>query len=177
MNKPIHVATSPLTGTIYAGTLLKCGNVWSSNKQDVTIEALVAVAEHTLNFGKPVEIHAHGEPEYRITVERISEHSASERYPECDTCGEGMENMPWHYATETERHLHACDNCWPAVNPARAEGAPSLEWAVARCAALMGQGFDRVRLDVLMRTFENAIECSSKLISEQPSGGGGYGHE
>ena len=28
----------------------------ASNKQDVTIEALVAVANHVLQFGKPVEI-------------------------------------------------------------------------------------------------------------------------
>jgi len=72
MKKTLHVATSPLTGTIYAGTLLKCGNVWSANKSDVTVEALVAVAEHALQFGKPVVIHANGKPEYRITVERLN---------------------------------------------------------------------------------------------------------
>ena len=72
MKKPLHVATSPLTGTIYAGTLLKCNRVWSANKQDVTVEALVAVAEHALQFGKPVVIHANSEPEFRITVERLS---------------------------------------------------------------------------------------------------------
>jgi hypothetical protein len=71
ISKPIHVAASPLTGTIYAGTLLKCGRVWAANKRDVTVEALVAVAEHTLQFGKPVVIHANGEPEYRITVEKL----------------------------------------------------------------------------------------------------------
>jgi len=70
--KPLHVAASPLTGTIYAGTVLKCGNVWSANKCDVTVEALVAVAEHVLQFGKPVVIHANSEPEFRITVERLS---------------------------------------------------------------------------------------------------------
>ena len=71
MRKPLHVGASPLTGTIYAGTLLKCGRVWSSNKQDVTMDALVAVAQHALQFGKPVVIHANGKPEYRITVERL----------------------------------------------------------------------------------------------------------
>lgn len=71
--KKLHVAASPLTGTIFAGTVLKDGRTWGAGKQDVTIEALVAVAEHALHFGKPVEISkADGTPEYRITVERIS---------------------------------------------------------------------------------------------------------
>ena len=39
-------------------------------------------------------------------------------YPDCDTCGGSMNYMPWHYATETERHLHACNECCPKVNPA-----------------------------------------------------------
>lgn len=69
--KKLHVATSPLTGTIFAGTVLKDGNTWGAGKQDVTIEALVAVAEHALHFGNPVEISKpDGTPEYRITVER-----------------------------------------------------------------------------------------------------------
>jgi len=41
-------------------------------------------------------------------------------YPDCDTCGSPMDYMPWHYATKTERHLHACNSCWPKVNPAKA---------------------------------------------------------
>ena len=73
MNKNIHVATSPLTGTIFAGTVLKDGRTWGANKRDVTIEALVAVAEHALKFGKPIEISKpDGTPEFRITVERIN---------------------------------------------------------------------------------------------------------
>jgi len=68
----LHIATSPLTGTIFAGTVLKDGRTWGANKKDVTIEALVAVAEHTLSFGAPVEItKADGTPEYRITVEKL----------------------------------------------------------------------------------------------------------
>jgi len=71
--KKLHIATSPLTGTIFAGTVLKDGRTWGANKNDVTIEALVAVAEHTLSFGKPVEItKADGTPIYRITVEKLS---------------------------------------------------------------------------------------------------------
>ena len=73
MSKPLHVAASPITGTIFAGTLLKCGRLWSANKQDVTIESLVAVAEHTLTFGKLVEISEQdGSPLYRITVEKLN---------------------------------------------------------------------------------------------------------
>jgi molybdopterin biosynthesis enzyme MoaB len=71
--KKLHIAVSPLTGTIFAGTVLKDGMTWGVNKQDVTIEALVAVAEHALKFGKPVEISkADGTPEYRITVEKLT---------------------------------------------------------------------------------------------------------
>lgn len=69
--KKLHIAASQLTGTIFAGTLLKNGT-WAAGKQDLTIEALVAVAEHALKFGKPVEIStADGKPKYRITVERL----------------------------------------------------------------------------------------------------------
>jgi hypothetical protein len=70
--RKLHVAASPLTGDIFAGTVLKDGRTWGAGKQDVTIDALVAVAEHTLRFGKPVEISkADGTPEYRITVEKL----------------------------------------------------------------------------------------------------------
>lgn len=72
MKKKLHIATSPLTGTIFAGTVLKDGRTWSTDKQDLTIEALIAVAEHALRFGKPVEIsEADGTPVYRITAERL----------------------------------------------------------------------------------------------------------
>jgi hypothetical protein len=71
--KKLHVAASPLTGTIFAGTVLKDGRTWGANKQDVTIEALVAVAEYALKFGHPVEIcKADGTPEYRIMVEKLT---------------------------------------------------------------------------------------------------------
>jgi len=70
--KKLHVAASPLTGTIFTGTVLKDGRTWGANKQDVTIEALVAVAEHALKFGSPIEItKSDGTPEYRVTVEKL----------------------------------------------------------------------------------------------------------
>jgi len=67
--KRIRVAVSPLSNTIYAGTILKDGKTWSSGRQDVTVDALVAVAEHCIAFGKPVEIRlADGTLEYTITA-------------------------------------------------------------------------------------------------------------
>lgn len=67
--KKLHIGTSQLTGTIFAGTLLKDQRTWASNKQDVTLDALVAVAEHGIKFGKPIQItDAESVPLYRITV-------------------------------------------------------------------------------------------------------------
>jgi len=71
--KQLHIAASQLTGTIFDGTLLQNGRVWGTGKQDVTIEALLAVAEHTLHFGEPVILsHQDGTPEFKITVEKLS---------------------------------------------------------------------------------------------------------
>lgn len=72
----LHIATSPLTGTIFCGRVLKDGRTWASNREEKTIEALVAVAEHALHFKKlhgddVVISKADGTPEYRITVERL----------------------------------------------------------------------------------------------------------
>ena len=73
MTKKLHVGTSPLTNTIFAGGVLKDGMTWAANKQDVTIDALVAVAQHVERFGKPVEIRNGntGKIEYRIKVEKL----------------------------------------------------------------------------------------------------------
>ena len=71
--KKLHVAVCPLSGAIFAGHLLKSGNIWSRTKQDVTSAALVAVAEHAIKFGMPIEItDANGTPQYRITVDKLS---------------------------------------------------------------------------------------------------------
>jgi hypothetical protein len=72
MSKNLHIAISPLTGNIFSGNVLKDGQTWGANKKDVTIEALVAVAQHTIHFGQPVVIKRQcGTPEYRITVEKL----------------------------------------------------------------------------------------------------------
>ena len=71
MKGKLHVGCSPLTGTIYAGHVLKDGCTWAADRQDVTVDAVVAVALHGIHFGKPIEITNNGKPEYRITVEKL----------------------------------------------------------------------------------------------------------
>lgn len=67
--KKLHVGCSPLTGTIFAGHVLKDGRTWAANKQDVTVAALVAVAQHLEHTGKPVELkRPNGDLAYTITV-------------------------------------------------------------------------------------------------------------
>jgi len=56
MSKQIKVACSPLTNTIYAGTTIKGGTMFGANKQDVTMDCLIAVVEHCLKFGTTVQI-------------------------------------------------------------------------------------------------------------------------
>ena len=72
--KKLHIATSPLTGKIFAGTVLKDGRTWGANKQDLTIEAIVAVARHGLKFGEPIVISKEdGTPEFEITVKDLTQ--------------------------------------------------------------------------------------------------------
>ena len=69
MRRKIHSGCSPLTGTIFAGTVLKDGRTWGTDKQGVTIDALVAVAEHATKFGRPGEITGpDGKLQYRMSV-------------------------------------------------------------------------------------------------------------
>lgn len=75
------------------------------------------------------------------------------------------EREVWYWQGDGEDHPESMVNSLPVV--IRAEDLkelisannkePSLEWAVKRCEALQIQGFDRVRLDVLQKTFENAL--------------------
>jgi hypothetical protein len=53
--KKLTIGCSSLSGTIFGGTLLKCGNVWSSDKQNVTNMAVSSVAEHLLHVEEMVE--------------------------------------------------------------------------------------------------------------------------
>lgn len=71
MKNKLHVAASPMSGSIFAGTVLNAGT-WGANKKDVTIDCCVAVARHGLHFGEPIIISkADGTPEFKITVEEL----------------------------------------------------------------------------------------------------------
>ena len=67
----LHVAPSPLTNTIFCGSVSKDGMTWLSNKTDVTGEACAAVAKHVLAHGEPLVVTCNGKPAYRINVEEI----------------------------------------------------------------------------------------------------------
>jgi len=45
MTKKLHVQCSPITGEIFTGSISKCGTLWLSDKTDVTMEAIKAVAD------------------------------------------------------------------------------------------------------------------------------------
>ncbi|OCH31986.1 hypothetical protein A6E13_15825 [Aliivibrio fischeri] len=72
MKKPLKIAASPLTGAIYAGTLIKNDTMWGANKQDVTMDCLIATIEHCLKLGKTVEIiNSNGNVDFEIEVKDL----------------------------------------------------------------------------------------------------------
>lgn len=64
------VGCSPLTSTIYAGTVKKNGT-WGANKKDVTKTAPAAVAQHLLQLNEKIVFTYQGE-EYELKVEKIN---------------------------------------------------------------------------------------------------------
>jgi hypothetical protein len=70
--KQLHIATSPLTNRIYAGTVLKDGQTWGAGNCDVTGAACGAVAEHVLRNGAPVTVTCNGVAKFEITVRDLS---------------------------------------------------------------------------------------------------------
>lgn len=71
MTNKLRLGCSPLSNTIFGGHLIEKGKIWGINIQDVTMDALMSVAEHVTNFGKPVEITKEdGTLEYTITVKK-----------------------------------------------------------------------------------------------------------
>ena len=69
--KKIHIATSPLTGTIFAVLMLKPGT-FSEEKEDITDAAISAVADHILkNGGTVVLANESGQPEYEMTINKV----------------------------------------------------------------------------------------------------------
>ena len=79
--KRLHVATSPLTNTIFVGNVLKDGLTWGANQQDVTGEACNAVAELVANRGVPVVVTCNGEPIYEITVRTFKRLPEPTKFP------------------------------------------------------------------------------------------------
>ena len=71
----LHIATSPLTNTIFAG-VLSCDGVTWANKQDVTTWALVAVAEHAIAAGKPIVVTSNGQ-KYEIIARDLEKNNDS----------------------------------------------------------------------------------------------------
>jgi alpha-D-ribose 1-methylphosphonate 5-triphosphate synthase subunit PhnL len=66
--KLITIGNSPITKTIYAGHLNKKGNMWLE-KQDCTIDILMATVEYCLQHGDQVITNSKtGEVEFEISV-------------------------------------------------------------------------------------------------------------
>lgn len=71
MSRKLRIGCSPLTKTIYAGTIGKDGKTWLSDRTDVTTEALIAVAEH-IGPGFFLTLEAtNGGPSLQIEVRKI----------------------------------------------------------------------------------------------------------
>jgi hypothetical protein len=108
MSKPLHVAANPLTEIIDAGTVLKCGYVWSADPQVVTTEALVAVAQNALQSGKPVVVHANGKPEYKITVEKINgNQEIAELYRQAESVPEAWRSTMKELSDDLESEIES----------------------------------------------------------------------
>ena len=73
MSKNLHVANSPFTRNIYAGSVLKDGMTFGANQTDVTTECFVAVAKVCLaHDGGSTIISSNGKPRYEITVKELA---------------------------------------------------------------------------------------------------------
>jgi hypothetical protein len=65
----IRIGCSPITGTIYAGSVSKTG-LWGKNKVDVTDEAIRSVAESLLQTDEVLQFKYEGEW-YELSVKKI----------------------------------------------------------------------------------------------------------
>lgn len=77
MPKKLHVACSPLSKSIYAGSVGKDGCSWLSDRTDVTSAAIGAVIEH-IGAGHVLTVDLNGKPAFEIEVRAIAqaEHKA-----------------------------------------------------------------------------------------------------
>ena len=71
----LKIGLSPLSNTIFIGSISKDGRYWLSNKTDVTNDAICTVADHVLAFqretGKNVIVKGDGVCDLKITVEAM----------------------------------------------------------------------------------------------------------
>ena len=65
----IRVGCSPITGTIYAGSVSKSG-LWEKNKVDVTDEAVSSVAQSLLHTDEVFQFEYEGN-RYELSVKKI----------------------------------------------------------------------------------------------------------
>ena len=68
-NSKIRIGCSPITGTIYAGSVSKTG-LWGKNKVDVTDKAIRSVAESLLQTDEVLRFSYEGEW-YELGVKKI----------------------------------------------------------------------------------------------------------
>lgn len=68
-NNRIRVGCSPITGTIYAGSVSKTG-LWGKNKADVTDEAISSVAQSLLHTDEVFQFEYEGN-RYELAVKKI----------------------------------------------------------------------------------------------------------
>ena len=74
MKKKLTLGVSPITNSIFAGSLVDDGRKWGANKCDVTIDALSSVIEHCQthekrNDGEKVCVTGGGF-KYTITIKK-----------------------------------------------------------------------------------------------------------
>jgi hypothetical protein len=67
----IRIGCSPITGTIYAGSVSKTG-LWGNNKVDVTDEAIRSVAESLLQTDEVLQFQYEGDW-YELAVKKIKQ--------------------------------------------------------------------------------------------------------
>lgn len=66
-----RIATSPLSGRIFAGRLNKAGNAFLDGKVDATSDVLRAVVEKAEFHGGTFDVQA-GEDKWEVRVTRVS---------------------------------------------------------------------------------------------------------
>ena len=66
----IRIGTSPITGVVYAGKLNKAGTMWVGEKQDITDEAIGAVAESLLKTKEKLPFTVDGQ-NYELLVIKV----------------------------------------------------------------------------------------------------------